>query len=382
MTLEEFTAKLNTNIFLKEFSFSQNTFTPKPAQTLELADQIVWIDDLLIVCQLKERTTETTTPEEERKWFENKVLKKAKLQIGDTLKYIKIYEKIKIQNQRGHDFEVDSNSALTIDKLIIYAPGKNLPEDCLKTKSYPSKTAGFIHVFPINSYLGICQTLITPAEIHEYLVFREKAIQKWEKEAFNVSEQALVGQFLSGIDNDHECPNEDFQKYLHSLKTDLSDFDLRPLLSVFKERIEHSTQENDYYKILTEFARLNRVELEAVKTRLDRCSKDCSEKDPPDYYRVYFPRTKCGFIFVPIPTSDISKRRVLLEAFTTAAKYDHKSERQVGVLMARDGAQTIVDWCFLGPDFPYIEEAAKKLRQSGLLRKPKELRPKRYDFDL
>jgi len=38
MTLEEFTAQLNGSTFWKEFTFSQNQFSPRPGQELELAD--------------------------------------------------------------------------------------------------------------------------------------------------------------------------------------------------------------------------------------------------------------------------------------------------------------------------------------------------------
>jgi hypothetical protein len=288
MNLEELTTKVNANIFLREFSFSKNTFSPRPEQTLELADQVIWIDDILMVCQLKERQEEPgSTAESERKWFENKVLKKAKRQIGDTLKYLKTYEKISIQNQRGHTFEINSRAISIIDKLIMYAPGKHLPEQCRRTKSYPSESAGFIHILPVDNYLGICQTLVTPAEIREYLGWREKILQRWGPEVDDISEQALVGQFLAGTDSDNARPDEHFKKYLLSLKNDLSEFDLRPFLNDFKESLEYSTGENDYYHILTEFARMNRSELQGVKERFMRCIEDSARKDPPDYYRVY-----------------------------------------------------------------------------------------------
>lgn len=45
MTLEEFLARFNENLFFREFSFSQTKFTPLPKSELELADHIVWLDD-------------------------------------------------------------------------------------------------------------------------------------------------------------------------------------------------------------------------------------------------------------------------------------------------------------------------------------------------
>lgn len=41
MTLEEFTAQLNGSTFWEEFTFSQNKFSPRLGQELELADRVV-----------------------------------------------------------------------------------------------------------------------------------------------------------------------------------------------------------------------------------------------------------------------------------------------------------------------------------------------------
>lgn len=87
--LEEHLAALNANVFWREFSFSKNEFFPSPAEPSELADHIVWIEDLLIAYQLKERTAgPRATAHTERKWFERKVLGDATRQVRDTLRYL------------------------------------------------------------------------------------------------------------------------------------------------------------------------------------------------------------------------------------------------------------------------------------------------------
>ena len=52
MNLEEKISSLNQNIFLKEFTYSKNKFSPTPSSEFELADNIIWLRDLLIVFQL------------------------------------------------------------------------------------------------------------------------------------------------------------------------------------------------------------------------------------------------------------------------------------------------------------------------------------------
>src|ERR1700733_12758310 len=91
-TFEDALGKLNSDFFFREFTFSSNTFAPTPSEELELADKIVWLDDLLMLYQLKERSVESeTTADKERAWFESVVIDHGTRQIRDTLSYLKQY---------------------------------------------------------------------------------------------------------------------------------------------------------------------------------------------------------------------------------------------------------------------------------------------------
>jgi hypothetical protein len=54
MSFEVDISQFNEHFFFREFTFSKNTFRPSPAKEVELADNIVWLDDLVVVFQLKE----------------------------------------------------------------------------------------------------------------------------------------------------------------------------------------------------------------------------------------------------------------------------------------------------------------------------------------
>lgn len=90
MTFAETLADLNEWHFFQEFVYSKNTFLPAPPQTeVELADNVLWLGDMLFAFQLKEREAiANTTSAIERKWFEKKVLDQATRQIRDTLRYL------------------------------------------------------------------------------------------------------------------------------------------------------------------------------------------------------------------------------------------------------------------------------------------------------
>src|SRR5205807_10352040 len=121
----------------------------------------------------------------------------------------------------------------------------------------------------IYDYVGICQTLITPAEISEYFEFRKEMSTRHEGKVNFLPEQALIGQFLYGtLDAD---PNIDFANYLAIFNQAREEFDFSHILGIFEDRIVTATNSYEYYQILKELAKLNRNELRAVKFRFDLC---------------------------------------------------------------------------------------------------------------
>ena len=145
---ERYIAELNSNFFFKEFNFSSNKFkVDEKGGELELADNVVWLDDLLMITQIKER--DKTENSKIENWFKNKVLGKAVKQIKDTIKYFKIYRDISIKNERGHILNVSQTRRIEPIKLIIYSPKETLPESLRFQKFYNSQDVGLIHLFHI-----------------------------------------------------------------------------------------------------------------------------------------------------------------------------------------------------------------------------------------
>lgn len=381
--LEEHLAELNTNVFWREFSFSKNEFFPSPAEPSELADHVVWIEDLLFAYQLKERTAgPRATARTERNWFERKVLGDATRQVRDTLRYLEEHEEIRIENQRGHVFKVSGRALRKVVKLVVYAPAANLPEDCRRVKHHTSSSGGaaLIHVLALEDYLEICQTLFTPAEIAEYFDFRERTIEGWPEAALRVSEQALLGQFLSG--DEGAGPDESYAEYFTSFENDVEEFDLTFLLRDFAEHTERvitQREENDYYLILAEFAKLSRGDLREVKLRLRICTDVCNAGDHFPITRVGVPKTDCGFVFVPVPRG-IADPFDALVRFTAATKYDLRVRKQIGVSLARDGRDFIINWCLMDSPWEYDPEMEEQLRRSNPFLSVKGKYSPRYKF--
>lgn len=66
--------KLHSLLFLEEFVFSRNKFSPPSPSELEFADAVVMLGNVLFICQIKERSAEQSGDEDaERRWFQSKV---------------------------------------------------------------------------------------------------------------------------------------------------------------------------------------------------------------------------------------------------------------------------------------------------------------------
>src|SRR5260370_14973930 len=129
MKFEDALGKLNESYFFREFTFSTNTFKPDKRTELEVADAVVWLDDFLIVVQVKERYAAFgATSTDEENWFNGEVLGKAATQIGNTLRYLHSYDSIELANNQGHAFNLADAKDKRTHKLIIYHPNEKLPE--------------------------------------------------------------------------------------------------------------------------------------------------------------------------------------------------------------------------------------------------------------
>ena len=381
--LESLTAELNKSVFYREFSFSQNEFMAvSPSEAKEFADHVVWIDDLLMVYQLKQREAGDEADEEaERRWLQKKVLGDATRQVRDTLRFLEEHPVINIRNERGHTLNVNNAKVKHIVKLVLYQPGPSLPEDCLAVKHHVSKTAGFMHVLPWNDYLRVCHTLVTPAEVAEYFAFRQHVLGKWPPNDVR-SEVALVGQYLAG---DGEArPSEDYSELVHRLRNNLPEFDISFLLDGIADRIEWqegTSSPVDYYAIIAEFAKLNRLELGEVKKRLTLCVEAVREDRFMAPTRIISTATLCGFAFIPVERALLAAggRGKGLTNLTLIAKYEQRLHRHIGVSIAKEASDWLLDFCFI--DFPWQPDEAMErvVRDQNPFRPLRsELRP-RYE---
>lgn len=380
MTFEGEIANLNEHFFFKEFTYSTNTFRPNPSTELELADSIIWLDDMLVLFQLKERKTiSRTSPEREAKWFEKKVIGVGSRQIRDSVKYLDDHRSILLRNHRGHQFELQRDAIADMHKVICYLGNNRLPEAWRRKKFHPSRTAGTIHVIAADDYLGVVRSVLTPFELAEYLAFRQVLIENWGDAVSHVPEPALVGQYLEG--DAARKPDPTFRDVLTALDQRTEEWDMSGIIKKFAERVTTRGSATEYYAILKELAKLKRGELKEFKTRFRLSMEKCRAGEFAMPYRMATPHTDCGFVFVPLTEDMVAVRERGLMNMTLACKYDLKATKCVGATFCPgEGGWFSVEWSYVEHPWKHNEEIERALKQNYPFREVRAVEFPRYGF--
>ncbi|WP_286844117.1 MULTISPECIES: hypothetical protein [Sphingobacterium] len=361
---------INQEVFFKEFTFSKNDFKIEDKSELELADNLVWLDDKCFIYQTKEMNQSSVNYEN---WFKSKVLKKAVKQIKDTLNYLDVHQSITIENEKGHILNVsDARKCENIKKIIIYEPNDDFPERLRHCKFYESSEVGHIHLFHMEDYFHICKYLITPSEVYEYLDFREDFFEFYKDGANRVHEQYLLGHFFETPNVDHF--NAEYIKNLKDQHIKKLDFDISGLIENFKKAIINSgfKPETHYYPIIKAIAQLKRSELTEFKKRISTAIERCEKFEFIIPYKFYSMRTDCAFVFIPLHSKNINNAVVALRNLTYAIKYDNKSSKALGVVVYRnpENIEKIeTAWMFIEEDFVFDENMEKALKDNYPFRK-------------
>ena len=360
--LEEFAAQLNSHFFLSEYSFDKNKFRAASGQELELAYHIIALPDALFVFQIKERAAGAAPDEASvEEWFRQKVLKNGCGQIADSLRFLKDQPSLLVENSRGHKHNLASLKRLVIP-ILLYSSGPTLPSGVQLKNHHLSRRAGFVHVLHIADYYHLCHTMALPSELISYFSFRQDVLlrnpgHRWE-------EARITAQFIA--ETQEPLANEEAREYLQKASDDISSFDLSPILRRFGERVTYLTgngSDLDYYKILGEFSRLNRSEMRGFKRLLTWALDNAGSESVHIPARMQSLNTGTGFVVFPVHKDGFESRLTALNNFATAAKYDFRLERQIGLSVARDGEEVELDWIYIEHPWhhePEIEEALAK----------------------
>ena len=276
------------------------------------------------------------------------------------MQYLNIHSHIRLENHRGDAFELTTDNISSIHKVICYHNPDLSFRPGFPMKFHKSSTAGTIHIISSHDYLGIVRTILTPFELSEYLHFRGELIERWGESVNAVPEPALMGQYLEG--DASKRPSPDYVEVVNALEHSTEEWDLSGIIKRFRERVMAEANPVDYYRIITELAKLRRSELREFKTRfrisMDKCRSDTFALP----YRMATPRTNCAFVFIPLTHDTLEHRQQALVNLTNACRYDLKMNKCVGASFSPDsGGWFLVEWCFIECPWQYEKELDEAL---------------------
>lgn len=371
---EEYVNLVNENIFFKEFTFTENDIKLNDKNEVQLADNIVWLDEYLFLIQIKWRNPiEVKDSISESKWFNNKVLGVAKRQIKKTIAYFKDNTNLVVTNNAGFKVNLSDAPLNLAFKLIIYLPDEKLSSETKLIKFYDSKDSGLIHLFQFEDYKWICQYLITICEISRYLEFREQMQLLFGNEINKIPEQLILGKFLSG----KEISRIDFSflKYFTNLDENINDFDFLPYLKIFRQKTIYQKNQTDYISVVKEIAKLTRFELKEFKLRFNLSIEKSKSTEYTLPYRFTIPRLNCSFLFVPLDLENKKFRddwQNVLKQFIWGNMYDQKADKCIAVIIFRypETKESIeVYWMKSEFEWEYDKEMEKSLKEFYPFRK-------------
>jgi hypothetical protein len=230
----------------------------------------------------------------------------------------------------------------------------------------------------IRDYYDLCHTLALPSELIAYFLFRQDILVKNPKHSWE--EARLAAQFIA--ETQEPLPDVEVTEFLQDASDDISSFDLAPILRRFGEKVTYlagSGADLDYYRILGEFSRLSRAEMRGFKRLLAWALQKAGGELAEIPARMQSVNTGTGFVVFPVFEGAFETRLNALKAFATAAKYDFRLERQIGLSVARDSAEVELDWIYIEHPWRYEPEIAEALSNNYPFR-PKPLPRTEYRY--
>ena len=353
--------QINQNVFFKEFTFDKNDFIIDGHNKVELADNVLWLDDLMIVIQIKEKDLKGNSSVDD--WLKNKVFKKAKDQVKNTLKYLYDHKTISIANGHNENHILDIRKIVSIHSVIIYKID-DWNKESEVAKKYITQDNRLIHFISFDDYIQVCRYIITPVELGQYLYFREKMLRN-NMNIDELPEQYFLAHYFQNPINTtfnilYIC---NLNKICEKIISKEDEFYLGNFISHMRETLYAYGNERDYYFTVRELAKLNRGEMKLFKERLLAIIHGVPKSLPVLMKRFASDRTKCGFVLMKLNEDVKDTWSNALINFAYEFKYKWKLEKCIGLVVLKDNEYYDFKWCYMEGKWAYDEEWEKRVEE-------------------
>lgn len=358
---EQEITQINQNVFFKEFTFDKNDFIIDNRNKVELADNVLWLDDLLIIIQIKEKDSEGCSSVED--WLKNKVFNKAKNQIKSTLRYLYEHKTISIANGHNDNHILDIQKIVSVHSVVIYKIDDWKKESEI-AKKYITRDNCFIHFISLDDYMQVCRYIITPVELGQYLMFREEVLRS-NTNIDELPEQYFLAHYFQNPTNTkfnilYICNLDKICKKIISRE---DEFYLGSFISHMRETLYAYGDERDYYFIIRELAKLNREEMKLFKERLLAVMNEEPKSLPVAMKRFASLRTQCGFVLMKLNKKVEETWSRALVNFPSEFKYKWKLNKCIGLVVLKDNDYFDFRWSYMEDEWKYNEELEKRVEE-------------------
>ena len=289
------------NYFFKELTFCDLKFTPKDGTEVELADLMINMGGLILVIQLKARepSKQTSNSAIEKKWLEKKC-KIAKKQIKDSFDYIK-KNSLTIKNAQKQCIPV--NDMATIIPLVVFYNDQIFDYEHILRKH--SSDGIDVNCISFADYQTMCQELISPMEIFQYLEWRRSFYLN------NGSVDIFIQETEGGI---HITKPKNNESLIHSFLIEkygekaldfpegfLEEFNRR--FYFLHDHMIYESERNSTYSVIRFLAHLERNEIQVFVEHTNQTLASCkkgeygilhSMRNPIKKYAILFSSSKEG----------------------------------------------------------------------------------------
>lgn len=206
--------------------------------------------------------------------------------------------------------------------------------------------------------------MLTLTEVDEYWEFRECYYLADPERSNLLPEQYLLAHFMETLDTSYVNPR--YIANLQHLKCNTDLFDLSYIIENFTNGTIHDNPA-EYYPIIREISKLNRTELYEFKKRFIKSIEVCEKNEFNTPYRIYVPRTGCGFVFIPLHSSKLKYWRNALDNLVKAHRYEQKAKKCIGVSISKNPNMSEylqLYWNYIEGEWKYDTEVEILLRDN------------------
>jgi hypothetical protein len=362
---EKISSILAQMFFYEEFVYDNLCFFREDGSRVELADVLINLDDVLIVIQIKERSSasQTNLVEVECRWLHSKI-KKAKSQIQNTISYIAGDKLPYFVNTKGQQLKI--NQQATLFPIIIFDNDTIL--DYQKVIHSRSRNID-IHCFSITDFQAICRLLWTPIEIVDYLQYRAGFFQ-----SNNDSISKARGSFLTILKTSEPDAMTEIlfaQNYITREYSQpifkLEDRPLQLFRYFLKEMKNHLVvdQGSRYIVINALLSKLSRMEIYYFMERLYLALKDAKNNIFDCSHFMINVARKTGIVFMASNLQTQNRISLIAQTF----KYSFQLENVLCVnVYWEDNLHHRIDFCLIYGDWRYndlLDKVSRELEMWG-----------------